>query len=83
MNAVSILRNTITRDEDLRGRSQGYWIHEGRYMGELMEERSVVEGVRNALDSRIDMQTITADAEAYAQSVVGPLQAVGGANGSI
>ncbi|KAE9377747.1 hypothetical protein N431DRAFT_554087 [Stipitochalara longipes BDJ] len=74
MSAMGILRNTINRDEELRARSQGYWVHEGRVMGELMQEREVVDGVRNALDGRINMATITADAETYAQSVIAPLQ---------
>ncbi|PMD27195.1 hypothetical protein NA56DRAFT_590425 [Hyaloscypha hepaticicola] len=82
MSAMGILRNTINRDEELRARSQGYWVHEGRVMGELMQEREVVDGVRNALDGRINMATITADAETYAQSVVAPLQAAG-MNGNI
>jgi hypothetical protein len=82
MSAMGILRNTINRDEDLRARSEGYWIHEGRVMSELMQEREVVDGVRNALDGRINMATITADAENYAQSVIAPLQGPG-MNGNI
>lgn len=74
MSTVGVLRNTINRDEELRSRSQSYWVHEGRLMGEAMEEREVVEGVNNALESRINMATITADAEAYARGVVEPLQ---------
>lgn len=83
MSAMGIVRNTVSRDDELRSRSQGYWVQEGRLMGALMEEREVIEGVNNALDSRINLQTITADAEAYAQNVVGPLQAVPGMNGVI
>lgn len=83
MSAMGIVRNTINRDEELRSRSQGYWVHEGRLMSELMEEREVIEGVNNALQNRVNLQTITADAEAYAQNVVGPLQAVPGMNGII
>ena len=83
MSAMGIVRNTINRDEELRSRSQGYWVHEGRMMGELMEEREVIEGVNNALESRINLQTITADAEAYAQNVLGPLQAGPGMNGTV
>jgi hypothetical protein len=82
MGAMGILRNTINRDDELRSRSQGYWVHEGRLMRELMEEREVVEGVNNALESRINLQTVTADAEAYAQGVFGPLQMLG-TNGAI
>ncbi|KAH8779204.1 hypothetical protein F5882DRAFT_329462 [Hyaloscypha sp. PMI_1271] len=82
MSAMGILRNTINRDAELRARSQGYWVHEGRVMGELMQEREVVDGVRNALDGRINMATIRADAETYAQSVIAPSQ-VPGMNGNI
>lgn len=74
MSAMSILRNTINRDEGLRERSREYWVTEGQLMGQLMEERDVLESVNNALESRINMQTITKDAEDYANNVVGPLQ---------
>lgn len=77
LSTVGVLRNTINRDEELRQKSQGYWVQEGRYMGEVMEEREVVEGVNDALAGRIDMATITEDARNYAQSVVvGPMQAM-------
>lgn len=71
MSTVGILRNTVNRDEELRGKSETYWITEGRVMGELMEEREVVEGVKNALDGRINLETITRDAESYARNVIG------------
>ena len=74
MSTVGVLRNTINRDDELRSRNESYWVHEGRLMGEAMEERDVVEGVNNALENRINMATITTDAEAYARSVVEPLQ---------
>lgn len=73
MSTVTILRNTINRDEDLRGKSQEYWVHEGRVMRETMEEREVLEGVNDALSSRINITSITAEAETYARSVVEPL----------
>ena len=76
MSAMGIVRNTVNRDEELRNKTLGYWAHEGRLMSELMEERDVIEGVNNALESRINLQTITADAENYAQNVVGPLHQV-------
>jgi hypothetical protein len=71
MSTVGILRNTVNRDEELRGKSEKYWVTEGRVMGELMEEREVVEGVKNALDGRINLETITRDAETYARNVIG------------
>ena len=83
MSGLGVLRNTIYRDEELRSRSSAYWAHEVRLMGELMEEREVVEGVRNALDARINVAAITADAEAYAQNVVVPLQGMQALNGNI
>lgn len=74
MSTVGVLRNTINRDEELRSKSQNYWVHEGRLMGETMEEREVVEGINDALENRINMASITADADTYARSVVEPLQ---------
>jgi hypothetical protein len=74
MNALAIVRNTGLRDEDLRTRSQAYWVHEVRLMGEVMEEREVIEGVNDALQNRINIQSISRDAEAYANSVLQPLQ---------
>ena len=39
-----------------------------------MEERDTIESVNNALENRINMQTIIRDADSYAESVIGPLQ---------
>ncbi|KAI1083919.1 hypothetical protein F5B20DRAFT_594488 [Whalleya microplaca] len=64
--AVGIVKNTTNRDEELRGRTQAYWLHEGRVMRDVMEEREVVEGVNDALANRIDIRDITRDAETYA-----------------
>ncbi|KAH6897430.1 hypothetical protein B0T10DRAFT_557247 [Thelonectria olida] len=74
LSALGIVKNTALRDEDLRSRSQAYWAHEVRLMSEVMEERDVIEGVNDALGNRIDIQSITRDAEAYAQNVLQPLQ---------
>jgi hypothetical protein len=73
MNSVTIMRNTIERDEELKARSNVYWAHEGRVMGEAMEDKEVVEGVNNALENRINLATISKEAETYARSVVGNL----------
>ena len=73
VNAVGIVKNTIMRDEDLRSRSQAYWQHEVRIMGEVMEEREVIDGVNDALSNRIDIQNITRDAETYTQNVLRPV----------
>lgn len=71
--AMAVVRNTVNREGDLRGRTQAYWAHEGVFVGEMMEDREVMESVNNALESRVDMNVITADAEDYAKSVMGNL----------
>ncbi|KAJ4127183.1 hypothetical protein NW768_008810 [Fusarium equiseti] len=75
LSALGIVKNTALRDEDLRSRSHAYWSHEVRLMGEVMEEREVVEGVNDALSNRIDVGSITRDAEGYAQNVLQNLHA--------
>ncbi|KAI6781517.1 uncharacterized protein J7T54_001479 [Emericellopsis cladophorae] len=74
LNALGIIRNTTVRDDELRTRVQHYWAHEVRLMGEVMEEREVVEGVNDALSNRIKIEDISRDAETYAQSVLQPLE---------
>ncbi|KAH9908106.1 hypothetical protein F4778DRAFT_720324 [Xylariomycetidae sp. FL2044] len=76
LNAVGILKNTALRDEDLRARTLAYWQHEGRLMREVMEEREVVEGVNDALQSRINIADIARDAELYALTAL-PVVEVG------
>ncbi len=73
-NAAGIVKNTAIRDEGLRARSAAYWTHEVHLMRDVMEERDVIEGVNDALANRIDIATISRDAESYAQSVMQPLQ---------
>ncbi|KAL2021567.1 hypothetical protein VTK56DRAFT_7066 [Thermocarpiscus australiensis] len=80
VNAVGVVKNTVVRDEELRGRSNAYWAHEVRLMREMMEEREVVEGVNDALLNRIDIASISRDAEAYARAVLMPGEA-GGSSG--
>ncbi|KAI1388746.1 uncharacterized protein F4822DRAFT_255715 [Hypoxylon trugodes] len=70
LNAVGIVKNATTRDEELRARTAAYWTHEGRLMREVMEERDVVEGVNDALQNRINIQDITRDADAYVLNVL-------------
>lgn len=74
VSALSIVRNTTMRDEELRARLQAYWAHEVRTMSEIMEDRDVIEGVNDALSQRIRIQDITRDAESYAQSVIEPIR---------
>jgi hypothetical protein len=74
MSALGIVKNTAIRDDELRTRSHAYWMHEVRLMGEVMEEREVIEGVNDALQNRIDIRTISSDAETYADGVLQMLQ---------
>lgn len=74
LGAVGILRNTMLRDEQLRARNLAYWNEEVRLMSEVMEERDVVEGVNDALEKRIKLQDITADAADYTQSMLLPME---------
>ncbi|KAK4455034.1 hypothetical protein QBC34DRAFT_391379 [Podospora aff. communis PSN243] len=72
LNAAGVVKNTVIRDEELRTRGTAYWSHEVRLMRDVMEDREVIEGVNDALENRIDIQTITKDAEMYAQNVLQP-----------
>lgn len=76
VNALGVVKNTSSRDEELRARSTAYWNHEVRLMRDVMEEREVIEGVSNALENRIDIESISRDADLYAASMLVPL--VGG-----
>ncbi|KAG8527990.1 uncharacterized protein KY384_006906 [Bacidia gigantensis] len=73
MSAMAVVRNAVARDEGLRRRTEGYWVKEGRVMGEVMDEREVVEGVRSALESRVRVATVEEEARKFADAlVVGP-----------
>lgn len=74
ISAAGIVKNTASRDEELRGASQVYWNHEVRMMGEVMEEREVIEGVNDALQNRVNMEAMSRDADTYANAVLEPLQ---------
>ncbi|KAL9100475.1 MAG: hypothetical protein Q9163_004148, partial [Psora crenata] len=71
LNAVGILRNAVVRDEGLRRRTDAYWVNEGKIMGEVMDEREVIEGVRSALSSRVQMARVEEDARRFAEGITG------------
>ncbi len=77
ISATGVVRNTVIRDEGLRGRNQAYWVHEGRLMSEMMEDREVVEGINNALESRINIDKISSDAESYAKNMMNGMGTLG------
>ncbi|KAG6036518.1 hypothetical protein E4U41_005620 [Claviceps citrina] len=58
------------RDEDLRNRCRDYWAHETWLMRGAMEQREVVEGVKDALSGRIDIDSINREAETYTDGVL-------------
>lgn len=78
LNAAGIIKNTAIRDDELRERSMMYWQHEVRLVSDVMEDRDVVEGVNDALQNRIDIQSVSRDAEAYVDAVLGPGLHAGG-----
>lgn len=69
LHAVGIMRNVVVRDEGLRRRSEAYWRKEGQVMGEVMDEREVVDGVRNALSGRIQVAKVEEEARKYAEGI--------------
>lgn len=74
LHALGIIKNTSSRDEELRDMVQSYWNHEVVFMGKAMEEREVVEGMNDALSNRIDIATMAKDADAYAKDVTTSLR---------
>lgn len=73
IGALSSLRNTIARDEQLTGLSRSYWVDYGRLMGEAMEDREVIEGMNNAMENRINVAKISSDADTYIDAIFDPL----------
>lgn len=71
LGAVGILRNAVARDDGLRGKAEAYWCREKQVMGEVMDEREVVEGIRNALSDRINVTKIEEDARTYVDGILG------------
>lgn len=71
LSAVGVVRNATVRDEGLRRKTEAYWRKEGEITGRIMAEREVVEGVRNALDGRIQVVTLEAEATKYAEGIMG------------
>lgn len=74
LNAIGIMRNVVVRDEGLKRNSEAYWRREGQVMGEVMDEREVIEGVRNALSGRIQISRVDDEARKYAEGITGWLQ---------
>jgi len=73
---IGLLQNTVSRDAELRDKKQDYWVREVGMVQQAMEDPEVMEGVRNALGSRINIANVEAEAEGYARNIVEPLQGV-------
>ncbi|KAA8574318.1 hypothetical protein EYC84_005807 [Monilinia fructicola] len=71
LNAVALMRNASVRDKDLRGKVEDYWVKEGDFMREILETREVVDGMKNALESRVNLVTVQKEADAFADAVFG------------
>ncbi|QSZ31606.1 hypothetical protein DSL72_001173 [Monilinia vaccinii-corymbosi] len=71
LNAVALVRNASVRDKDLRGKVEDYWVREGDFMREMLETREVVDGVRNALESRVNLAAVQREADAFANTILG------------
>ena len=69
LNALGVMRNVTARDEALRQRTDGYWRRERQVMGEVMDEREVVEGIKNALGGRIQVVQVEEEARKYADGI--------------
>lgn len=68
--ALGVVRNVLARDEGLRKRGEEYWRREGQVMAQVMDDKEVVDGVRNALANRINVAKVEEDAKKYAESLV-------------
>lgn len=72
IRSANVLKNTVSRDAELRAIDAGYWAHEGMVMQEAMESEEVVESMRDAVENRrIDLATVDQAAEAFAKHVLG------------
>lgn len=69
LGAVGIVRNVVARHEGLRQRGDAYWTREGRVMEEVMADREVVDGMRNALGERISVSKVEEEARKYADAI--------------
>lgn len=71
IRSAGVLKNTVSRDAELRAIDASYWAHEGIVMQEAMESQDVVDSMRDAVENgRIDPRTIELAADSFAQQVM-------------
>lgn len=75
MTSLGALRNTIMRDPKLREKLGQYWTQERRMMGEVDQDREVVDSMSRAMEG-MNMQATEAKAEEFAEMVVGSIRGV-------
>ncbi|KAF2142528.1 uncharacterized protein K452DRAFT_249304 [Aplosporella prunicola CBS 121167] len=81
LGMLGAMKNTVARDKNLRERSEAYWMDEGRLMGEVLEDREVVDGMQNAL-GRVNVEMIERQAGGMAEGIVGLMEGMRQAGGS-
>ncbi|KAL9613968.1 MAG: hypothetical protein Q9167_001517 [Letrouitia subvulpina] len=71
LGAIGVVRNVVVRDEVFRRKDDAYWRRDGQVMSEVMDEREVAEGVRNALGSgRINVTMVEEEAKTYSEGII-------------
>lgn len=75
--ALGIVKNVVVRDEGLSAKGREYWRKEKVVMGEVMDEREVVEGVRSALEGRVRVGEVEEQAARYAEGIVAGIPTIG------
>lgn len=68
--ALGVVSNVVVRDEGLRKRGEDYWRREGQVMAQVMDDKDVVDGVRNALANRINVAKVEEDAKKFAETLL-------------
>ena len=71
LTAVGALRNAVFRTPGLRDQNLSYYMNEEAIMGDVYEDRDVVDAVNSAL-GRIDVNAITQQAAQYSESILSP-----------
>lgn len=72
---LGVLRNGTVRDASMRGKVSDYWVKEGEVMKDVFDQPEVLAAQRNAL-SRMDVDRIGREAEAYIETIMSGVQVV-------
>ncbi|KAI9674361.1 MAG: hypothetical protein M1829_003763 [Trizodia sp. TS-e1964] len=72
LQAVSLMRNMIVRDDELREKNDRHWLADKKMMGEIFEDAAVANGVRAAI-GRVDVPAVASSASQYVDNIVDAL----------